>query len=812
MASKSLGTLTLDLVARVGGFVQGMDKAERSSAKWRKQVEKDAKVIGTAIGSASAAAIAGLAAMTVSTVKSAGEISRFSAISGAGVEEFQRYAAAADVVGISQEKLSDQLKDFNEKVGEFQQSGGGGMKDFFEQIAPQIGITADAFRDLSGPQALQLYYDSLEQAGLNQKQMSFYLESMASDTTALIPLLRDGGAGFKLLGDEAKRAGAILNEDTISAADKMSAAIFVAENAMKGFRNDISSKLLPVLGDLAIEFSDVATEGAIAEDVGSVLASTTKGLSAAAVGAFAALQLLGRGIAGVAVVGGKLTETEWYEKIIPPLLYRRIYKNWDEAKGALEVVGEDLDETAQRYAKLLDGIWSAGNGDAGDGEGIVERIARLREEMRKLGQGGGEGGGLSDEARKSAEAIAQQISALERAAKVWGMTADEVVLYDLAVKGATPTQLAHAEASLAVVAGLEKQAAAVKALNEAEEETNREAVSIIDSLLSEEDQVRQSYERRRQIIMDATLLTAEDRAAALTSLELQLNEDLLAVNGSYWERYMAAAEENLMNFDELSGEMLEGLTGRFGDAFESMVFEAETLGEAFSGLAEGMARSVVNAIGEMAAQWLAYQALELAGVTTLTTAKTTSAATVAAAEIAAIGATTAASTAATATTTATQTAAAATTAASWTPAAIVASIGSFGTAAAIGLAAVVAALAFSGGFRKGGYTGGGGVDDVAGVVHGKEFVFDADSTARIGVANLEAMRQGKRLDGVVAGVARESSGGGNGMVVRQVLHINGDVSPQTVELIKQSQRQVFEELARDAKLNGPYTQMMRSKM
>ena len=39
--NKSLGTLTLDLIAKVGGFVQGMDAAERSSTKWRKQVEKD---------------------------------------------------------------------------------------------------------------------------------------------------------------------------------------------------------------------------------------------------------------------------------------------------------------------------------------------------------------------------------------------------------------------------------------------------------------------------------------------------------------------------------------------------------------------------------------------------------------------------------------------------------------------------------------------------------------------------------------------------------------------------------------------------
>ncbi|STT56995.1 Uncharacterised protein [Klebsiella pneumoniae] len=40
MAGKSLGTLTIDLIARTGGFVQGMDKAERSSQKWRITLKK----------------------------------------------------------------------------------------------------------------------------------------------------------------------------------------------------------------------------------------------------------------------------------------------------------------------------------------------------------------------------------------------------------------------------------------------------------------------------------------------------------------------------------------------------------------------------------------------------------------------------------------------------------------------------------------------------------------------------------------------------------------------------------------------------
>lgn len=47
------------------------------------------------------------------------------------------------------------------------------------------------------------------------------------------------------------------------------------------------------------------------------------------------------------------------------------------------------------------------------------------------------------------------------------------------------------------------------------------------------------------------------------------------------------------------------------------------------------------------------------------------------------------------------------------------------------------------GFKAGGYTGNMGASQVAGVVHGQEYVFDAQATKRIGVDNLNAMRSGK---------------------------------------------------------------------
>ena len=54
------------------------------------------------------------------------------------------------------------------------------------------------------------------------------------------------------------------------------------------------------------------------------------------------------------------------------------------------------------------------------------------------------------------------------------------------------------------------------------------------------------------------------------------------------------------------------------------------------------------------------------------------------------------------------------------------------------------------GFLAGGYTGGSSTTEVRGPVHGMEFVMDAGATRAIGVSNLEAIRQTRRLPALVA--------------------------------------------------------------
>ena len=150
-----------------------------------------------------AGAAAGFGVMAKGLAEDAKAMENAARLAGAGFEEFQRKAYAAQDVGIGFEKLSDIFKDTQDKVGDFIASGGGEMADFFENIAPKVGVTADMFRRLSGPEALQLYYTSLEKAGVSQSDMVFYMEAIADEASGLAPLLAQNGRLMEELGAKA---------------------------------------------------------------------------------------------------------------------------------------------------------------------------------------------------------------------------------------------------------------------------------------------------------------------------------------------------------------------------------------------------------------------------------------------------------------------------------------------------------------------------------------------------------------------------------------------------------------------------------
>lgn len=494
MASRSLGTLTLDLIAKVGGFVAGMDAAERRSEKWRKEVEKNAAKVGAAIGAATAAGITALAALTVSTVRNANEIANLASVANASTTEFQKYAAGAKLVGIEQEKLADIFKDVNDKVGDFLNTGGGALADFFENVAPKIGVTADQFRNLSGPQALGLYVSSLEKANVSQSDMTFYLEAIASDATALLPLLRNNADGFKTFGDAAQAAGAILDEKTIKSASELQAATWLVEQSTTGLKNQLTSALIPVLSDFATKLLDVSKDGTSMVAVGEFLVTTLKLVAGAAVATVGAFQLVGKSIAGAAAVASSAFEgITWLEIASGPAGWaKRFVQNLDGVKASTSVFAEDMVGSGKKIVEVLEFIGNAGTGDV---NGRVKELAKLLDDLRKKNKTGtfeAPGKEVEAAAKRRQQAVTSLISSLQLEAATVGMTADEQKLYRLELDGATASQLAQAKAAIETVESFKQQQKAqedyrklVQDLRTDEErllDTTKERLAVLDAM------------------------------------------------------------------------------------------------------------------------------------------------------------------------------------------------------------------------------------------------------------------------------------------------------------------------------------------
>lgn len=227
-----------------------------------------------------------------------------------------------------------------------------------------------------------------------------------------------------------------------------------------------------------------------------------------------------------------------------------------------------------------------------------------------------------------------------------------------------------------------------------------------------------------------------------------------------WQNYVDIATNYNEQARAATESILGDTTSALSGGIQDVIKQTESLGDAFGNLAGTMANSVLGALSDIAAKWVVVQALKMAGITAETGAVVAAEGTKAAAKVAADGIAEASSLSTIATTLAANVAAAIETLASWAPAALVASIGSFGAAAAVGGTALIAAYALikgiSGGFAEGGYTGAGGVNEYAGAVHKGEVVWSQSDIRKAGgVASVEALRNGN----VSAG--RSASGGGN---------------------------------------------------
>lgn len=500
MATKSLGTLTLDLVAKTGSFIQGMDKAGRASEKWRKDVTRNLKLV-TGAGAALAA----------------GFLAKFISETQQSEKEQAQLAAVLRSTGEAAGYTRAQLNAMADAMEATSTISAGEINQAQTTLLAFTGIAGEEF-----PRALQAAIDMASRTGMSVVSASETIGRALDIPSAGLSALSK--QGFRFTEDQKKVAKAL--EDSGRTAEAQAIILNALEESYGGAaqaaRNTFSGAMTAVKNSVnaLMTGEDGSLTGATAalDDLNTVLRDPE---TKAAVDAIAqAFITLSGAIASVVSTGVSLTKfiaesiaAEIYGPASDDIArletrlqklrdeqskgwFTRDFRWFDDDKLAYEIkiVESQVNDFYNNISKPSVNVAPAVVAAAPViDEAEILRQKELADAIEKQRQ-----------ARvKQVEAIQRQIDAITAESRMIGMNADQQKIYRLQLEGATEAQLNQARASLELIAAHERQA-----------EIQKDYEGLVKSLRTEEER-RLDTLKEQMAVMDAiTGITDEQRKLA----------------------------------------------------------------------------------------------------------------------------------------------------------------------------------------------------------------------------------------------------------------------------------------------------------
>ncbi|MBT0725161.1 phage tail tape measure protein [Rosenbergiella sp. S61] len=781
MAGKSLGTLTIDLIAEVGGFVRGMDKAERASDAWQKKISKDAAIVGTAIGAAVSAVAAGTISLIKSTSDHVTETDRWAKSLGVSTSALMQWQYAAEKAGLSGDNIADIFKDLNDKIGDAVLNKSGEAA----QALDTLGLSAKKLQNIGPDKALLAIAKAMD--GMNVAEKTNIYESLGNDLTKLMPLLNDGAKGLDDLKTKATDLGIAPDDADIEKLVAVNKVFQDWGDSIDGFKNRFV---------VALSQIDLSPINESLNNIESVLTNpaTLQGMSNLVSGALDLANFVSKVAAGLgniaqltgqrtAALSGKINESDKGQ------VSQRIefldatgsgdsdeanrLKNRLNFLNALPGKIKDANQAAHAAKGLQSMLKDMGINDdnpyslkKGDTNGKPPKPPKPKVDHAALK--------LDNSFASTEQAYLKQIALIDTTGKKSAVVTEQQKLaFDLStgkLAGLNDLQQKRLQSLAAEVDRLNavkkanednaKVAAYVATLNESNAnnkqgldadfigagmgDKTRDRLKQLASI--RQDFTNQQFELNKQYSEDGNKDAYDKESAALKSAleqRLQDQQDYYDNIDKLSDNWQDGVTDGLKNFvDENSNYMqmatnatsdiLNGLSSSITDNFTSILNGTESFKKGMSSLISELGQNVIHTLIQMATQALITKAIMGIGGSLF-------------------GGGAAAGYSGTA-------------------------VSSIGSSLDLGVNLP--------GFSDGGFTGSMDPSQVAGIVHGKEFVFDAASTSRIGVGTLEAMRSGRVSNSLnrVASESRPSSTFSPNMT----FHVNGNPSDAQIAMMKKA--------------------------
>lgn len=608
--------ISVILEALTGGFETDMKRAAKASEKAFAQMKKDAQASNVAIGKVfTAAAVAGSAAVIGLgvAVKSA-------------VNEMDKLSKTAQKVGVTTEALSAlqyaaELADVD--IGQLQ----GGMTRLVKaqaEVAKGSEEQAALFQAL-GVQVLNAD-GSLRNAGDVMADIADKFAAMedGAEKTALavqifgragadlIPLLNGGAQGFRDAANEAKAFGLIVSTEAGKAAEEFNDNITRMGNAMQGAGIQLATELLPVMNELSGRVVGMAKDPAFQNE----LADAIRIIGEVAIDAAQGIVTM------VNVLGFLWDEAKQFVGIVDADDLVRQYEKLDGLRGQLAGMEAGRMGQTPEAGRLRDEIKAVEDTIAAQ-EKLVNTRARVDSELSPIDTSGipdrkrlpasgsvfsgmGKASGAAQKGTSYRDAVMSQnddlMREMEDAAREQQMLYEDVQRTKFNLMGEEEQALARLQAEYinlqnAVAAGAITQEEALSvsadlAAQWAEEQQayHEQALDWLSAgLLTEEEEIQRSYERRREAILAEMALTEQEKTDLLVRAEQQRKDQLEVLEQ---ERQMMVVSSAASIADSLASITKDSL-GEQSKAYRVMF--AISKGFAVAEAAVAMAQNIANA-------------------------------------------------------------------------------------------------------------------------------------------------------------------------------------------------------------------------
>lgn len=215
--------------------------------------------------------------MTKETAEAASEILRLSSVTGQSTDSIQEFDYAAEMIGVSSDRIRDSLKETTNKMQE--------ARDGNEATAAAYAKLGVSITDANGNlrSAEDVFYDTIDALGQMENRTerdALAMDLMSESAQELNPLIDAGSGALKKYAAEAHEMGYVLDNESLTALDNVDNGFNQLEKTTEALKKQMAAEFAPYVTEALEKIREfiqkigkTLIESGVVDAIGSILES-----------------------------------------------------------------------------------------------------------------------------------------------------------------------------------------------------------------------------------------------------------------------------------------------------------------------------------------------------------------------------------------------------------------------------------------------------------------------------------------------------------------------------------------------------------